>query len=125
MSFKKVVAAFVLVDFLALNAYALYSVGLAGLVPAVTETNAVGHVLHVDLVIALTMVLVWLWQDAKRKGRNPWGYTLLTFTLGSVGPLVYVLTGNMENAAEADDEHTRGDSEASHVGGSSVSAGAR
>jgi hypothetical protein len=44
MTTMKTIAAFVLFDIAALSAYALYPVGLQGLIPTVTETNMVGHV---------------------------------------------------------------------------------
>jgi hypothetical protein len=44
-----------------------------------------------DLVIALLLVLAWLWRDARASGRNPWPWVIATLTLGSFGPLVYLL----------------------------------
>lgn len=45
-----------------------------------------------DLLIALTLVLIWMWQDAKASGRNIWPWIIATLTLGSFGPLLYLLT---------------------------------
>ncbi len=45
-----------------------------------------------DLVIALVLVLVWMWRDAKAIRRNPWPWIVATLTTGSFGPLIYWLT---------------------------------
>jgi hypothetical protein len=45
-----------------------------------------------DLVIALTLVMIWLWRDARTGGRNPWPWIGLTLIAGSFGPLLYLLT---------------------------------
>jgi hypothetical protein len=45
-----------------------------------------------DLVIALSLVLTWLWHDARGTGRNPWPWVAGTLLVGSFGPLLYLLT---------------------------------
>jgi hypothetical protein len=46
----------------------------------------------VDLVIALVLVMAWMWRDATIAGRSPWPWIVATLLLGSFGPLVYLLT---------------------------------
>jgi len=89
----KVIAAIVFLDFLALNLYAAWASGLGGFVDYLGEMGPWGMVLGADLVIALTMVVAWMWRDARKKGRNPLGFTILTIATGSLGPLLYLLTG--------------------------------
>lgn len=96
MNAKRILAAFFFVDFAALNAYALWVDGYSGFLTYLSEMGLWGTVLLVDLVIALGMVLIWVWSDAKRTGRNPLGYTLLTVALGSIGTLLYVVMGRGE-----------------------------
>ncbi len=97
MNVKRIVAGLVLVDFAALNAYALYTAGgYVGFLEYVMEMPIWGWVVFADLVIAATMVLTWIWADAKRCGRNPVGYTLLTLAFGSIGTLLYVAVGRGE-----------------------------
>jgi len=43
------------------------------------------------LPIALSLVMVWMWQDARKQGIAPLPYVILTLTLGSIGPLCYLV----------------------------------
>ena len=45
----------------------------------------------VDLSIALSLILWWMYKDAKIQGISLVPYVLLTLTLGSVGPLLYLI----------------------------------
>ncbi len=53
--------------------------------------NTAGMQLFFDLVIALALFLVWMWNDAKATGRNPWPWLVITLSIGSFGPLLYLL----------------------------------
>ena len=81
----------VLLAFGALTAAAVWQHGYLGIFLLPLQTLAGTQVL-VDLVIALTLVLVWLVQDARAQDRNPWPWVAATLALGSFGPLVYLLT---------------------------------
>jgi len=82
--------AITLIAFLALTAIAAWQHGYLG-VFAYQFQNLAGIQVLVDLVIALSLFLVWMWQDAKAAGRNPWPWLLLTLATGSIGALVYLL----------------------------------
>jgi len=90
MSWKRIVPLFVLADFSALTAYAVAQHGVVG-VFVLAFANAATITLSVDLMIALTLVAGWMWTDARSRGVAPLPYLLLTMTLGSVGPLLYLV----------------------------------
>jgi hypothetical protein len=85
----------ILTPFLGLTAVALWQHGYWGIFQPHFESTAGAQVL-VDLGIALTLFLAWMWKDAKATGRNPWPWLGLTLTTGSIGPLVYLLTRPQE-----------------------------
>jgi hypothetical protein len=80
-----------LIAFGALTAVALVNHGYIGLVTLQLQTWAGAQVLA-DLVIALTLVMIWMWRDARATGRNVWPWLIATLALGSFGPLLYLLT---------------------------------
>jgi hypothetical protein len=75
----------------ALSGAALWQHGYWGIVAPHFQSWGGAQVLA-DLVIALTLVLCWLWRDARATGRNPWPWLVATLALGSFGPLAYLLT---------------------------------
>lgn len=80
-----------LVLFGALTAVALEQHGFWGILAPHFQSTGAGQV-FADLVIALVLVLSWIWQDARATSRNPWPWVLATLALGSFGPLFYLLT---------------------------------
>jgi len=84
----KLLAIVLLVPFTALTAYAIQDVGLIGVFEH-QLANGGGMQVFADLAIALVFVLCWLIPDAKKRGRTPWPYVLLTLAAGSFGPLLY------------------------------------
>ncbi len=81
----------ILIPFSALTAVALWQHGYWGILAPHFQTFGAGQVLA-DLVIALTLVMAWMWRDAKATGRNIWPWFAATLILGSFGPLLYLLT---------------------------------
>ena len=80
-----------LVLFGLLTAAALWTHGYWGIVAPHFQSFGAGQV-FADLVIALVLVMTWMWRDARATGRNPWPWIVATLALGSFGPLVYLLT---------------------------------
>jgi uncharacterized membrane protein len=80
-----------LVLFGALSAAALWQHGYVGIFALHFQTFGGAQVLT-DLVIALVLVMVWMWRDAKASGRNVWPWIAITLAFGSFGPLLYLLT---------------------------------
>jgi hypothetical protein len=75
----------------ALTAAALWQTGVLGIVDWHVKSFGGGQV-FTDLVIALTLAMVWMWHNAKATGRNVWPWLALTLATGSFGPLIYLLT---------------------------------
>lgn len=46
-----------------------------------------------DLVISLSLLLVFIRRDAQATGRPFWPWAALSLTTGSFGPLLYFITG--------------------------------
>lgn len=74
-----------------LSAVAVWHHGYLGIFSGQIQSWGGAQVL-VDLAIALTLVLVWMWRDAQASGRNVWPWVALTLLAGSFGPLGYLLT---------------------------------
>ena len=81
----------VLALFGSLTGVALWQHGYWGIIAPHFHSSGLAQVLA-DLVISLSLVLTWMWQDAKSQGRNIWPWLALTLVAGSFGPLFYLLT---------------------------------
>jgi hypothetical protein len=80
----------VTVAFALFTAAVVAHTGLLGFYRQLLESPAAWQTL-VDITIALTLVLSWMWQDARRNGRAFWPWVPVTLALGSFGPLLYLL----------------------------------
>jgi hypothetical protein len=85
----------VLLAFADLNAYVVWQYGYVGFWQLATA-NAATIAALVDLTIALGLVTVWMWRDASRRGVSLLPYLALTATLGSIGPLLYLVVHGRE-----------------------------
>ncbi|RIL04452.1 MAG: DUF2834 domain-containing protein [Proteobacteria bacterium] len=90
MNFRTFLLLDVLVLFLAYTVYVIASVGYAGFFREALA-SPVGIQLVADLVIALSLALVWMWRDAKTSGVPFAPWAAVTLVLGSVGPLGFLL----------------------------------
>lgn len=80
-----------------LTALALLQHGYWGIIAPNFQSLAAGQV-FADLVIALSLVMIWIWRDATARGRSAWPWLLVTLLLGSFGPLLYLLARAPEAA---------------------------
>ena len=80
----------VLLAFADLNAYVVWQYGYIGFLQLVMA-NAATVAAVVDLTIALLLVTVWMWRDARARGVSLAPYLVLTATFGSIGPLLYLV----------------------------------
>jgi hypothetical protein len=90
MSAKLLVLIAVLVGFSAQTAHALVTLGYVGFFEQLLGTLA-GRQVTVDIVIACGLILFWLVDDARARGRAWLPYVALTLVLGSIGPLAYLI----------------------------------
>ena len=79
-----------LVLFGALTAAALWFDGVIGIFASIVSSWGSAQI-YVDLVIAVVIINVWIWRDAKTNGKNPWPWIIASFIVGSFSPLVYLL----------------------------------
>jgi uncharacterized membrane protein YfcA len=81
------------------GALSVWAVGQVGLLALFTQnlSHPAGQQVFADLVIALSLAMVWIWHDARAAGRNPWPWLVATLAAGSFGPLVYLLTRNAKS----------------------------
>jgi hypothetical protein len=90
MNVKQLGTEAVLIGFSAFSGYAVYQYGYIGLFEQ-GLANAATIQVFLDLTIALSLVMLWMWEDARKRGISPLPYVALTLTLGSVGPLLYLV----------------------------------
>lgn len=90
MNSSQLTVGMILVVFSAFSAYVVQEYGYLGLFEHALTNAATVQVL-LDLTIALSLVIIWMWRDAQKQGIAPLPYLLLTVTLGSIGPLLYLL----------------------------------
>jgi hypothetical protein len=90
MNTKQIVLSVVAVEFLALTAYAVAVHGYIGIF-AEWFSSWAGLLGVADLAIALGLVTVWMLIDARKHGLKVLPFLLITATLGSAGPLLYLV----------------------------------
>jgi protein-S-isoprenylcysteine O-methyltransferase Ste14 len=94
---------FVIAVFAAFTIYTTFVVmdyGYTGFIELALE-GAWGAQMFVDLVIALTLFLIWMVPDAKERG-IPWlPYALAILTTGSVGALAYLVHRSLKEDSSA------------------------
>lgn len=96
---KKVLLGIALLDLTALNAVVVYRYGMLGFLQGATANLAAIAVLF-DLAIALSLIGVWMWSDARDRGISPIPYVVATLFLGSMSPLTYLLRTSADGESE-------------------------
>ena len=86
-----------------LAAFTLYTLGVVvnhgytGFLELAASEPWAGQ-MFVDLVIALTLFLIWMLRDARAQGIVPWVYVALILTTGSIGALAYLVHRTIRSA---------------------------
>lgn len=95
MSNQLILLLVVTAAFGALSAVALMDVGYWGIIAPHFKAWGAGQV-FADLVIALTLVMVWMVADSRTSGINAWPFVAITLVLGSFGPLFYLIARTLK-----------------------------
>src|SRR5262245_31248424 len=82
----------------ALSAVAILDVGYFGLVTPLLRSWGGGQVLA-DLVILCTLGALWMVEDGRARGINPWPYVIVTVLAGSFGVLFYLVARELRAPA--------------------------
>jgi hypothetical protein len=90
MNRKQLLLSAALIVLLACDAYSIYLYGYVGFFRVILS-NFSGFTALVDLVIALVLILAWMADDVRARNTSAVPYVILTITLGSVGPLLYLI----------------------------------
>ena len=90
MTGKMVLLETVLIGFLALTGYVIWEHGYLGFFE-LALANTATMLLGLDLVIALTLAMVWMWNDAQERGTSAVPFAVITLTFGAAGPLLYLI----------------------------------
>lgn len=83
------------------TAWAIAQFGFVGVFQNLLQAGFPTHLAVFDLVIALSLVSVWMWSDARERGATLWPFLLLTVAFGSVGPLLYLIRRESSKRAES------------------------
>jgi hypothetical protein len=86
--------------FAAFTGWVFWQTGFVGFFRQLLATPAGWQVLA-DVCIALFLVLSWMRRDASQHRRRFWPWVALTVALGSLGPLLYLLSRPREARAPA------------------------
>ncbi len=116
MSKKEIALWCVMADFVALTAYAIFTGGYFAFLGIAVEfaTGSIwGAQILADFLVALTVALGWSIADARKRDLAYWPFVLLTLTLGSIGPLAYLI--HRERVARTLGERADGQPELQHA----------
>jgi len=90
------------------NAWALAHYGFIGTWENLIAADFPTHLVIFDLLIALSLVMVWMWNDARERGATVWPYLVVTLAVGSIGPLLYLIRRESARRHLATDGGERG-----------------
>jgi hypothetical protein len=83
--------------FVAVEIAAIATFGYLGVFEALAS-NAATRLGLLDLVLSLTLVLIWMRQDAEERALPFWPYAVVTVALGVAGPLAYLIYRELHDA---------------------------
>ncbi len=80
-----------LIDMIAVTGYAVFQSDAASIRAIFTDMSPWELQIIIDLTVALTIGVVWMWRDAKKRGVQPLPFLILTLLTGSIGLLIYLI----------------------------------
>ena len=101
MTKTQILLGVVLAAFGLANVWALEQFGFRGTWENILSAGFPTKLILFDLLIALSLVMTWMWNDARERGATLWPYLVLTLALGSVGPLLYLIRRESARKAAA------------------------
>jgi hypothetical protein len=98
MNMKQIAVGIVWLGFAALTGVVFLHDGRAAFgLPFDSLTNTAGMI---DLVIELTLVSIWMYQDARKRGKSAIPFIAISVVFGSLGPLAYLFFRFGDSRAE-------------------------
>ena len=104
MNFKLVSVIAVFAVFSVYSALIIFDHGYTGFIE-LALTGGWAMQVFIDLCIALTLFLVWMFGDSKNRGLPFWPYLIATLTLGSIGALAYLVHRTIREGNEPGAHH--------------------
>jgi len=101
MTKTQILLGLVLAAFGVENIHAIAHFGYIGFFENLLSAGLPTLLVFSDLLIALSLVMVWMWRDARERGATLWPYLVLTLALGSIGPLLYLIRRESAHKAAA------------------------
>lgn len=90
MNWKQIGFGLLLADFAAFTGWVVWQYGYVGLFQMALANGATIQVM-IDLVIACSVAMFFIYNDARARNLNPWPYLVATTFLGSIGLLAYIV----------------------------------
>jgi hypothetical protein len=90
VNWRQTVILMVIVLFGVYSLVPVYQFGYAGVFRQSFSNSATTQV-SLDLIIALSLICIWIWADARQNGWSPIPFIIITVVAGSFGPLLYLL----------------------------------
>ena len=101
MNKTQILLGIVLVVFGFETVWAIEQFGFVGFFENLLGAGFPTQLVSFDLVIALSLVSVWMWNDARERAATVWPYLVVTLALGSIGPLLYLIRRESARKAAA------------------------
>lgn len=98
MNAKQLIVGIVWLGFASLTVLVFTREGSAAFAIPYDRLTSVG--VTVDLFIQLTLVSIWMYFDARKRGKSAIPFILIALVLGSLGPLTYLFLRLRDSRAE-------------------------